>query len=356
MAVAFRVSFGSQSGGGHLERALTLSSAFSKSPLIIVGGVLTHGARERIRSTSATWIEIETETAYYSDCILYLHDHRFRHVTTFVFDVSNRATYEKLDALIDSFKKLKECGRRIIVIDGLGSDSILSRVDDLHVDFVITPYVGATVCSGDFKHFAGPEYYILSEAYRSSIRKERAIRGNASRILVTAGMSDPEGISELSLKALLAITDIHELQVRVVIGAGFSKELKERLHNLKISSNLEIELKQYPNGLRDLMQWADLAISASGLTKYELAATGTPAITISHDEISEDANEAFKDQGSVIHLGIKGEIAVSDLASEVRRVMTDRALRAQLSHRGRALVDGAGIERIVSKVFGCSHG
>lgn len=356
MTLAFRVSFGSLSGGGHLERALTLSRAFSKSPLIIVGGFLTRGARERLKSESATWIEIESETSYHADCNLYLHDPRFEHVTTFVFDVSNRATYEKVDTLIDCFKELKECGKRVVVIDGLGSDSILSRVHDLHVDFVITPYVGATARSGDFEHLAGPEYFILSDAYRSSIGVERAIRDIASRVLVTAGMSDPACISELALRALLALPGVDELQVRVVIGAGFSKELTKRLHTLKNSSDFEIEIMESQGSLKDLMQWADLAISASGLTKYELAATGTPALTIAHDMLSESANEAFKDQGSVIHLGIKGEIAVGDLASEVRRVMTDRALRAQLSQKGRALVDGAGTERIANKIFGCKHG
>ena len=356
MTVAVRVSFGPQSGGGHLERALTLSKAFPKRALIIVGGVLTPDVRERLRSESASWIEIETETSYRADCSLYLHDNRFEHVSTFVFDVSNRATYEKLNELIESFEELKEHGKRVIVIDGLGSDSILARVNDLHVDFVITPYVGAAKCSGGFKHLAGPEYFVLSDAYRSSIGAERAIRDNASRVLVTAGLSDPKGISELALKALLAPPGLDELQVRVVIGAGFSKELTERLHHLTSSSDFEIEIKQYPAGLKDLMQWADLAISASGLTKYELAATGTPALTISHDELSESANKAFKSQGSAIHLGIRGAIAVGDLAAEVRRVMADRPLRARLSQRGRALIDGAGVERIMREIFGANYG
>jgi UDP-2,4-diacetamido-2,4,6-trideoxy-beta-L-altropyranose hydrolase len=356
MDVAFRVNFGSQTGGGHLERALTLSRLFPKRPLIVVGGILTPSACERLRSESATWIEIPTETSFEADCSLYLHDRRFKHVTTFIFDVSNRATYEELNFLIDSFQELKECGKRVVVIDGLGSDSILSRVDDLHVDFVITPYVGAAIRFGEFKHLAGPDYFVLGDTYRSSIGVERVIRDNASRVLVTAGMSDPACISELALRALLALPNVGELQVKVVIGAGFSKELTERLHNLKDSADFEIDIKQYPSGLKELMQWADLAISASGLTKYELAATGTPTLTISHDEISESANEAFKEHGSVIHLGMKGKIAVGDLASDVRRVMADRSLRARLSHTGRALIDGAGSDRIIREIFGANNG
>jgi len=93
-----------------------------------------------------------------------------------------------------------------------------------------------------------------------------------------------------------------------------------------------------------------LAITGGGLTKYETAVTGTPSIAISHFDEEAKRTEEFARGGSILHLGLISEIRQEDVAEATNRLLEDYALRAEMSKRGRNLVDGKGIERIISEI------
>src|SRR3546814_10324367 len=79
------------------------------------------------------------------------------------------------------------------------------------------------------------------------------------------------------------------------------------------------------------MLWCDLAISATGLTKYELAATGTPAILLSHDRAHAENNLAFAELGAAVDLGEIALLSDITIAETVRALLQDAARRARRS-------------------------
>jgi spore coat polysaccharide biosynthesis predicted glycosyltransferase SpsG len=96
------------------------------------------------------------------------------------------------------------------------------------------------------------------------------------------------------------------------------------------------------------MLWCDLAIAASGLTKYEFAATGTPALVFSIDAIQEASNQSFAATGSVVDLGLHP--TPDSIAGQTLRLLGDHPLRKTMAAAGRTLVDGAGTQRLIAEL------
>ena len=98
------------------------------------------------------------------------------------------------------------------------------------------------------------------------------------------------------------------------------------------------------------MLWSDLAITGGGLTKYETAVTGTPSVIISQVAHQAELAKEFEREGTALHLGLGSKVGEEDIAQAVERLLRDDALRAEMSKRGKRLVDGKGIERIISEI------
>ena len=96
------------------------------------------------------------------------------------------------------------------------------------------------------------------------------------------------------------------------------------------------------------MRWSDLAVATSGLTKYELAAAGTPAILISPDDMHVMANDPFTDLGTAADLGLAEHVTPVDIASALRALLDDPEGRSAMVRAGRSAIDGRGAARIAN--------
>lgn len=195
----------------------------------------------------------------------------------------------------------------------------------------------------------GPAYFIFRQEFIDAARVSREIRKDAQNILVTMGASDPLNLTQKVAKALNRLNRIL-LKLRIVIGPGFATSVKPDLERILKGFEGNYELLLGSNNMADLMLWSDLAITGGGLTKYETAITGTPSIIISHFAEEAKRTEEFEKGGSTLHLGLISEIEEKDVAEAVAKLLADNAVRVEMSKKGRNMVDGKGIERIISEI------
>ena len=93
---------------------------------------------------------------------------------------------------------------------------------------------------------------------------------------------------------------------------------------------------------------SDIAIISGGVSVYEVAAVGTPAIVICQNK-HEDTN-AFEDYGFVIKLGLENQTE-QIIKEKIEELIDEYELRKQLSKRSKELVDGNGAERVANLIL-----
>ncbi|MCP5412462.1 MAG: NTP transferase domain-containing protein [Alphaproteobacteria bacterium] len=171
-----------------------------------------------------------------------------------------------------------------------------------------------------------------------------AHKSSRPTVLVAMGGSDPFGLTLRCAKALAPLDSI--FRVRFVIGAGMKdgKKIAEGL--VKLKSNYETV-----EGFNDLtIEYAnaDVALCAFGVTAYELAACGTPAIYLGLSEDHAASASAFADAGMGLSLGVASKAADADIVRTVRWLLHKPLARRDMRAAGLSLMDGQGAARIAA--------
>jgi UDP-2,4-diacetamido-2,4,6-trideoxy-beta-L-altropyranose hydrolase len=336
-------------GFGHLSRSLILATVFCKSgndaDFLVFG---SESARTRViqsgfkcffcswpQNSEACWEmdELNSSLMFYHALIVDLS-----HPLFFSFFIEDKR--KTCLSLLEKFDGVK------VVIDSVAEQSFLRRFPTVGISLQIVPYVtNIPSPTGSWRTLKGPDYAVLSQS-ENLLAKKRSIRTKADRILITCGGSDPTCLTNKIMESLDGLVD--PLDLTVVVGPLFSKKLSTEIKALAHSGRHRAKVVESPPSLIDLMVWSDIAIATSGLTKYELAATGTPAIVMSIDSFHDQVNQPFAALGSVIDIGY--EWSSHHLVREVEQLRQDRKKRSNMSQAGQHLVDGFGAQRILEEV------
>lgn len=344
-------------GHGHLIRCLSLAAELNKKSLRVIF-LLRHadsGARNLIAQHGYEAHYLTTGHAYSSE-IAELGRLSLPALNGAILDFAHTYTFLQVNQLPAYLKALRGIAPTIALLDGYRENSIVARLAAIDVDLLIAPYYGVDTpeSAACFKYLAGPGYFVFAPEYQALSGKRHRIDDRPDRILITFGGADPQRIT---LKALAALEQLRDrtLQIRIAVGSSFDLGLVDDINMAAAAGFHRCQILRAPSSLAEHMTWCDLAISGSGLTKYELALTGTPSIQISIDEPHSQINEGFIKAGSGIHLGVHLAVTAGRLAREIRTVLDNTELRRQMSRRGQELTDGRGTQRIVAELQRASH-
>ena len=249
--------------------------------------------------------------------------------------------------------RIKEIANlKVICID---NNTHLKKID---ADMLINANVfdeGETKTIGLTRYYLGPKYVILRKEFELAHREGKKIKDNVGTILVVSGGADfaRQSLILNSVKTLRKIGE--EIGVHLIIGPAF--QYKNELNDLLSKTNRHFYVSYNPPNLVDIMKSADMAITAAGITLYELATLGIPSIAIpqitpktSHQE---DIARSFERYGACINLG---KFPNNELVYvETTKLMEDKSLREQLSDNGKALVDGEGLGRTIRLISELCH-
>jgi spore coat polysaccharide biosynthesis predicted glycosyltransferase SpsG len=163
-------------------------------------------------------------------------------------------------------------------------------------------------------------------------------------LLVTMGGSDPAGLTLQAVRALELLDS--EFETTVVLGPGFAHH--DALNHLLGRTQRRFLLRQALSDFPSVMARADLALCSFGVTAYELAAAGVPAIYLCLTPDHAESASALAEAGMGVSLGVFRTVTDNQLAATVRELLEDRSQRERMRNRARQCVDGLGAARVAN--------
>jgi spore coat polysaccharide biosynthesis protein SpsF len=163
-------------------------------------------------------------------------------------------------------------------------------------------------------------------------------------LLVAMGGSDPQGLTLRAAKALAPLDPI--FRIRFVIGTGVVEAAK--IAAAVVACKANYETVEGADDLATEYASADLALCAFGVTAYELAAFGVPAIYLGLTDDHARSASAFEAAGMGVSLGVTRHVTDADILAQVKALMNDPARRREMRHAGLATLDGSAATRIAA--------
>ncbi len=155
-------------------------------------------------------------------------------------------------------------------------------------------------------------------------------------LLVTMGGSDPFGLTLRAANALAMLEPA--FRARFVIGPGFKN--KDRIAKTIVSLHSNFETIEGADGLATEFASCDLALAAFGVTAYELAAFGVPAIYLCISEDHALSASAFERAGLGVSLGLASGAGDRAIAKAVWALLGDNERRHEMHTASLMTIDG----------------
>jgi spore coat polysaccharide biosynthesis protein SpsF len=244
-----------------------------------------------------------------------------------------------------SLDRVRARGIRVVVIDD-GSERRLAS--DLAF-YPPVPHVEQMNWNGfSGRRCVGWGWVLLNREFATDAftPSELSESSPAIDVLVTMGGSDPAGMTEWVVESLESLP--MPLAVCVVVGPAVTRA--ERLASSIAGSMHSVRIARGPASLAPLMRASRMAVAAFGVTAYELAACGVPAVHLCLTADDADASRIFEREGAAVTAGVFGEVTREALAEAVRRMMSAAGRRGVMAKRASQLVDGRGAARAAALV------
>jgi len=195
--------------------------------------------------------------------------------------------------------------------------------------------------------YTGWEWVIL----RPEFSRQPASKNIYDRlqILVTMGGSDPAG---LTLKVLAVLDSLQEeFDAKVVVGSGFVWNTELKVFLSRARRNFTI-LRNVGN-MAAIMSGVHFAIASFGVTAYELAAMGVPALHLCLTDDHAESATVFEEAGLAISLGNYATMNFAGgFMEKTSMFLTDRKLLQEMTHNhNKILIDGQGAKRVAQKIY-----
>ncbi len=242
-------------------------------------------------------------------------------------------------------QQVKETKHRLLVIDDV------AHLKHYHADILLNQNLGAEQLSysgePDTRWLLGTRYALLRREFLAWREWRREIPAVARRVLVTLGGGDA-GNNTLKVIQALQKTDIPGLEANVVVGA--SNPHAAKLEAAARQSRIPIRLAHKVKDMAELMAQADVAVSSSGSTVWELLFLGTPTLLLVSADNQRYVAEHVENNGAGKTLGWAKNLSVEPLARALDSLLKDFNWRVEAVKKARQIVDGQGAQRVITAI------
>jgi len=345
--ILIRTDASNEIGMGHINRCASLARHMEDEgmePLFVLK-YFTDNVVENYQKLGINIVLLEENCSLYCEAH-FIIEHFASQYSAIVFDFSHSQNIAIIQDYVLYFERLQHAFKATFLIDGFNETAIIDFIDPA-VDVVITPYIGAVDHSPDqskgYRHWIGPSYFIFAPEYTLE-NWQREVRSSVKHLLVTMGGSDPYELTLIVLDALKLLSI--KIHCRVVTGPGFSDDLKKKVKKQRLSLPL-CEIVDKPQNLVAQLKWAEMAVSASGLTKYEMALAGVPSLQISCNREMAETTAVYEKEGFYRDLGLYTELTPQRIVDELTILVKDFKSRKNMIKRGQSLFYESGIKHFL---------
>lgn len=327
--VIFRADANSEIGLGHLKRCVALALALNKQ-----GGTAVFvcaddpSARAILKPPDFIVDWLKTPVNKGNEIETTLTAVKAHQAYAIVID-----SYSVDDAY---FERLRQSGLHVVYFEDY-------QKTDWHVDTVINGVVGAE----DLPYTApqallGTQFLVLGPDYWNGPMPMSA-SNDTLEIAITMGGIDHYDLTSRAIALLDRVT--RPLRIHVVIGPYY-----ENAGNISAQAEKcrhETMMHEQPPSIADVIGRCHVGISAGGITLYEFATLGVPAVGIWLWENQRQNAERLGRAGAIVSLGYEDSPGFDEkLVAAIDGLISDPAKRDSMRRAGMATVDGRGAHRV----------
>ena len=211
-----------------------------------------------------------------------------------------------------------------------------------HVDVVICPEYSAAPdgLPAGCTALCGMAYAPI----RGEFRSRRRLRGKPAErgsLVIVLGGTDTTGVTAAIVRAAAGELPRSFTSIHAVIGPG-------AVDRGRVDPARNVLLVRDPPQLNELFDEAVAAISAAGVTAWELYCMGVPTAVIEVSSNQSVAARAASTAGAALYLGVGS--AALDAIPQAVNALGDPLVRSRLSAAALAFVDGGGADRVIAEL------
>lgn len=338
-----RADASTQIGTGHVMRCLALAQAWQDA------GGLVHFAAVDIPERLEMRLRAENMTLHRMDVVPGSHADAIQCATLAKALNVDWVVEDGYQFGADFQHTIKGAGLRLLAIDDYGHASHYCA--DLVLNQNI--YANSSVYSSrepNTRLLLGTQYVLLRQEFWRWCSKLQNIPVQARKVLVTMGGSDPDNVTLKVIEALNQV-QFNGLELIVVVGAS-NKHLRKLQDAIRRSPH-KILIKVNVRDMPELMDWAELAVSAGGSTCWEFAFMGVPTLCLSLAENQLALAKGLNEAGAALDLGWHATVEPRAIKRSVTNLLLSQDSRRTMNKHGQDLVDGQGVKRVIRLL---SHG
>lgn len=330
-----RVDASAAMGTGHVMRCLALAAAWRNAAKVyMVCSQVPAALRLRIENAGYNFVDLEAPHPALPDLAI-MRELLKQHQAYVVLDGYH------FDEIY--LAEIRRMAGRLMVIDDYNH---LPAYDS---DILLNQNIGADTlkynCNPGCRILTGPRYSLLRPEFVDRLYdRRRQFPDTARKLLISMGGADASNMTLEILKVLeqLPLTD---LEIAVVLGPANTH--LQSITDFTASSKYGCRILQNISNMTEVMDWADLGISAGGSTCWELCFLGLPFFVFSLAENQRIVAHGLEENGAAILCQ-----KPADLLQRLEAVLEDSTQRQAMSRKGQALVDGRGVFRVLSALRG----
>jgi len=339
MNILFRVDAGKEIGLGHYKRCLAISSQ------------LNDNSKSLFLTKTEEIIKLNKE----SKTIKINIDYDIKQQITLTENIIKKFKVDVVICDINNKMSSEQPGDYTYYLDQISKMNILLvsfedfKIYDVSSDIIVIPYIGANKITTNKRknttYLLGPKYFIIRDEFM--IYRQKYLSNEVRNILISMGGSDSNNLTKIIIQSIIGI--VQNIHLNIIKGPlnRFNYDYIKRMLN---KSKISFGIHESPKDISGLMGISDLGIISSGLTQYEASVMGLPTIVISLNDYHNQVVDEYAKMESIINFGILNSSKTEILKKTVSNLINDQYLRKKMSINGKNILDGKGIERLISNI------